>query len=89
MVVPSLRNVVSERVHGRKDHAYAPGMSAEMTYGHLGRSGLLVSRIGLGTMNFGFTIDESTSFAVMDTATDAASTSSTPPTSMAACSRRI
>ena len=42
-----------------------------MTYGHLGRSGLLVSRIGLGTMNFGFTIDESTSFAVMDTATDA------------------
>jgi hypothetical protein len=46
-------------------------MSAEMTYGHLGRSGLLVSRIGLGTMNFGFTIDESTSFAVMDTATDA------------------
>ena len=41
-----------------------------MTYGHLGRSGLLVSRIGLGTMNFGFTIDESTSFAVMDTATD-------------------
>ena len=56
---------------GEKDHAYAPGMSAEMTYGHLGRSGLLVSRIGLGTMNFGFTIDESTSFAVMDTATDA------------------
>jgi aryl-alcohol dehydrogenase-like predicted oxidoreductase len=46
-------------------------MSAEMTYGHLGRSGLLVSRIGLGTMNFGFTIDESTSFAVMDTAIDA------------------
>jgi aryl-alcohol dehydrogenase-like predicted oxidoreductase len=42
-----------------------------MTYGHLGRSGLLVSRIGLGTMNFGFTIDESTSFAVMDTAIDA------------------
>ncbi|MEH0929002.1 hypothetical protein [Micromonospora sp. CPCC 205558] len=25
-----------------------------MTYGHLGRSGLLVSRIGLGTMNFGY-----------------------------------
>ena len=33
---------------------YAPGMSEEMTYGHLGRSGLLVSRIGLGTMNFGY-----------------------------------
>ena len=42
-----------------------------MTYGHLGRSGLLVSRIGLGTMNFGYTADESTSFAVMDAAIDA------------------
>lgn len=42
-----------------------------MTYGHLGRSGLLVSRIGLGTMNFGYTVDESTSFAVMDAAIDA------------------
>ncbi len=42
-----------------------------MTYGHLGRSGLLVSRIGLGTMNFGFTADESTSFAIMDAAIDA------------------
>ncbi|MEV0218902.1 aldo/keto reductase [Streptomyces sp. NPDC050704] len=46
-------------------------MSDEMRYGHLGRSGLLVSRIGLGTMDFGFTVDESTSFAVMDTAVDA------------------
>nr|WP_033326940.1 aldo/keto reductase [Streptomyces yerevanensis] len=42
-----------------------------MRYGHLGRSGLLVSRIGLGTMDFGFTVDESTSFAVMDTAIEA------------------
>ena len=42
-----------------------------MTYGHLGRSGLLVSRIGLGTMNFGYTVDESSSFAVMDAAIDA------------------
>ena len=42
-----------------------------MTYGHLGRSGLLVSRIGLGTMNFGFTADEKASFAVMDAAIDA------------------
>ena len=42
-----------------------------MTYGHLGRSGLLVSRIGLGTMNFGYTVDEATSFAVMDAAIDA------------------
>ena len=42
-----------------------------MTYGHLGRSGLMVSRIGLGTMNFGYTVDEPTSFAVMDAAMDA------------------
>ncbi len=46
-------------------------MSAEMLYGHVGRSGLMVSRIGLGTMAFGFTVDESTSFAVMDAAVDA------------------
>ncbi len=42
-----------------------------MTYGHLGRSGLLVSRIGLGTMNFGYLVDESSSFAVMDAAVEA------------------
>ena len=42
-----------------------------MTYGHLGRSGLTVSRIGLGTMTFGFTTDEPTSFAIMDGAVDA------------------
>ena len=42
-----------------------------MTYAHLGRSGLPVRRIGLGTMNFGFTVDESSSFAVMDAAVDA------------------
>jgi aryl-alcohol dehydrogenase-like predicted oxidoreductase len=47
------------------------GMSDEMAYGHLGRSGLLVSRIGLGTMNFGYTVDEPSSFAVMDAAVDA------------------
>src|SRR5215218_6072669 len=46
-------------------------MSEEMMYAHLGCSGLLVSRIGLGTMNFGFTVDESSSFAVMDAAMDA------------------
>ena len=42
-----------------------------MSYAHLGRSGLLVSRIGLGTMDFGFTIDEATSFAVLDAAVEA------------------
>src|SRR3954467_7929611 len=46
-------------------------MSDEMAYGHVGRSGLLVSRIGLGTMNFGFTADESTSAAIMDAAIEA------------------
>ena len=46
-------------------------MSAEMTYGHLGRSGLRVSRIGLGTMNFGYTVDEPDSFAVLDAAFEA------------------
>ena len=52
-------------------------MGEEMTYGHLGRSGPLVSRIGLGTMNFGYTVDEPTSFAVMDAAMDAGISSST------------
>ncbi|RXZ73347.1 aldo/keto reductase [Agromyces albus] len=42
-----------------------------MTYAHLGRSGLLVSRLGLGTMNFGYTIDEAASFDIMDAAVDA------------------
>src|SRR3954466_13631261 len=46
-------------------------MSDEMAYGHVGRSGLLVSRMGLGTMNFGFTADESASSAIMDAAIDA------------------
>lgn len=41
-----------------------------MDYAHLGRSGLLVSRIGLGTMNFGDATDEATSHQVMDTAID-------------------
>ena len=43
-----------EGIPRRKDGTYAHGMSEEMTYAHLGRSGLLVSRIGLGTMNFGY-----------------------------------
>ena len=46
-------------------------MSDEMAYSHLGRSGLLVSRIGLGTMRFGFTADESASSTIMDAAIDA------------------
>ena len=42
-----------------------------MEHAHLGRSGLLVSRLGLGTMNFGMTIDEGASTAVLDTPSEA------------------
>ena len=46
-------------------------MREDMSYGHLGRSSLLVSRIGLGTMNFGYTVGEPESLAVIDAAVDA------------------
>jgi aryl-alcohol dehydrogenase-like predicted oxidoreductase len=39
-----------------------------MEYTHLGRSGLTVSRLCLGTMNFGPQTSESDSFAIMDSA---------------------
>jgi aryl-alcohol dehydrogenase-like predicted oxidoreductase len=42
-----------------------------MHYKHLGRTGLKVSRIALGTMNFGELTDEASSFAIMDEALDA------------------
>jgi aryl-alcohol dehydrogenase-like predicted oxidoreductase len=42
-----------------------------MRYTHLGRTGLTVSRICLGTMNFGPETDEATSFAIMDSALEA------------------
>jgi aryl-alcohol dehydrogenase-like predicted oxidoreductase len=41
-----------------------------MEYTHLGRSGLRVSRLVLGTMNFGPETDEPTSHAIMDKAHD-------------------
>ena len=41
-----------------------------MQYVHLGRSGLKVSRLCLGTMNFGPQTSEQDSFAVMDRALD-------------------
>ena len=41
-----------------------------MDYTHLGRSGLLVSRLCLGTMNFGPKTTEPDSFAIMDRALD-------------------
>ncbi len=37
-----------------------------MDYRHLGRTGLKVSILGLGTMQFGWTADEATSFAILD-----------------------
>jgi aryl-alcohol dehydrogenase-like predicted oxidoreductase len=42
-----------------------------MDYRHLGRSGLLVSPLCLGTMNFGSHTSEADSFAIMDAALDA------------------
>lgn len=42
-----------------------------MEYKHLGRTGLKVSRIGLGTMNFGELTDEAASFGIMDRAVEA------------------
>jgi len=42
-----------------------------MEYTHLGRSGLSVSRLCLGTMNFGWKTEEGDSHAIMDRAHDA------------------
>ena len=42
-----------------------------MLYTHLGRAGVLVSRLCLGTMNFGPRTSEEESFAIMDRALDA------------------
>jgi aryl-alcohol dehydrogenase-like predicted oxidoreductase len=39
-----------------------------LEYAHLGRSGLLVSRLGIGTYSFGSVASEAESFAVMDRA---------------------
>lgn len=42
-----------------------------MKYIHLGRTGLQVGRLALGTMNFGYVTDEPASFDIMDAAIDA------------------
>ena len=42
-----------------------------MEYKNLGRTGLKVSRLGLGTMNFGMETSEADSFAVLDAALEA------------------
>ena len=41
-------------------------MTADGTYVQLGGSGLFVHRVGLGTMQFGWTVDEAGSFDVLD-----------------------
>lgn len=41
-----------------------------MQYRKLGRTGLKVSALCLGTMNFGWSVDETTSFSIMDRALD-------------------
>ena len=41
-----------------------------MQYTHLGRTGLSVSRLCLGTMNFGWTTEKADAFTVMDSALD-------------------
>jgi len=42
-----------------------------MDYTHLGRTGLKVSRLALGTMNFGELTDEKPRFSIMDEAFEA------------------
>jgi aryl-alcohol dehydrogenase-like predicted oxidoreductase len=42
-----------------------------LDYTHLGRTGLKVSRLALGSMNFGELTDEKSSFSIMDEALDA------------------
>jgi aryl-alcohol dehydrogenase-like predicted oxidoreductase len=42
-----------------------------MKYTHLGRTGLQVSRLALGAMNFGELTDETASFEIMDRALEA------------------
>jgi len=42
-----------------------------LDYTHLGRTGLKVSRLALGSMNFGELTDEKSSFSIMDEASDA------------------
>ncbi len=54
-----------------------------MLYVHLGRSGVRVSRLCLGTMNFGPHASEADSFRMMDRASNRELIFSIPPMCMA------
>ena len=66
------RGVPSHRVarHRSRTDLLAPRRTFPMKYTHLGRTGLTVSRICLGTMNFGPQTDEAESDLIMDRAID-------------------
>src|SRR4051812_680298 len=51
-----------------KSEKVSSSRNAMMQHTTLGRSGLVVSRLCLGTMNFGFMTEEARSFAIMDAA---------------------
>ena len=65
--------IVGQSVHlfGPRRPRPQPDRFGPMQYTHLGRTGLRVSRICLGTMNFGPETDEPTSFSIMDSALEA------------------
>ena len=60
------------------------GQTGRMEYTHLGRTGLMVSRLCLGTMNFGPLTTPTSRMASWIRPTSWASTSSIPPTAMGA-----
>ena len=53
------------------DMRFGNGHHGSMKHTRLGRTGLSVSRLCLGTMTFGLQCDEATSFAIMDAAAEA------------------
>jgi aryl-alcohol dehydrogenase-like predicted oxidoreductase len=59
------------QIRARVHHRGPTGRFGAMRFTHLGRTGLTVSRLCLGTMNFGPETDEATSFAIMDSALEA------------------